>query len=233
MDKGLYMGVAAMTAAERRMDALAGNIANASSIAFKRQGTVTRAFEVGNGDRKHVEIDSKHSTDWTQGQIEERDDRWSLALDGDGFFTVETPAGEAYTRNGTFHVDDKGELYTTEGHPVAWVGQRGRVQPTGEEITVDPTGRVRQGTNEVGQLRLADFVERDQLTVDREGYWHARPELTPKEPTAVVRQGAFERSNVEAIDELVGLIKVQRSFESASKVMQTIDQSYRRMNQAR
>lgn len=233
MDKGLYMGVAAMQSAERRMEALSGNLANVSATAFKRQGTVTRAFEVGNGEKKHVEIESKHATDWSQGLLETRDDPYSLALDGDGFFAVETPSGEAYTRNGTFHVDDKGELFTSEGHPVAWVNTRGRVQPTGEPVTVDGTGRVRQGTGEIGQLKLVDFVDRDQLTVDREGYWHAKPEMPTKEPAAVVRQRSIERSNAEAIDELVGLIKVQRSFESAANVMKSIDQSYRRLNQAR
>ncbi|MBK7878637.1 MAG: flagellar hook basal-body protein [Planctomycetes bacterium] len=233
MDKGLYMGVAAMRSAEKRMEAITGNLANASATAFKRQGTVTRAFEVGTGDKKHVEIESKHATDWSQGLIERRDDPWSLALDGDGFFSVETPTGEAYTRNGTFHIDDKGELFTSEGFPVAWVGQRGRVQATGEAITVDGTGKVRQGSNEIGQLKLADFADRDQLTVDRQGYWHARPDLAPKEPTAVVHQKALERSNAQSIDELVGLIKVQRSFESAANVMKSIDQSYRRLNQAR
>jgi flagellar basal body rod protein FlgG len=92
---------------------------------------------------------------------------------------------------------------------------------------------VRQGNDEIGQLRLVDFADRSRLEVDRLGFWRAAPEMELREPTAVVRQFAYERSNADAIDELVGLIKVQRGFESAANVMKSIDQSYKRLNQAR
>lgn len=233
MDRGLYMGVAAMRASEKRMESLALNLANVSSPAYKRQSTVTRAFEVGTGDKRHVEIHAVGQTDFSQGLIERRGDPWSLALEGEGFFAVETLAGEVYTRNGSFHVDQQGELFSPEGHPVAWVNARGRVQPTGEPVTIDGTGKVRQGNSEVGQLKVVDFADKARLRVDTEGYWHAPAGAETREPSAVVHQGATERSNAEAIDELVGLIKVQRGFESAASIMRSIDQSYRRLNQAR
>lgn len=215
------------------MEALTANLANASSPAYKRQATVTRAFDVGVGERRHREVAAASSTDFSQGLIERREDPMSLALDGKGFFAVETRSGEAYTRNGAFHLDDQGELFTAEGHPVAWAGARGRVQPTGEPVTIDGAGRVRQGSNEIGALKLVDFADEQALTVDREGYFHASPGQGSQPSTATVHQYAIERSNAQSIDELVALIKVQRDFESASGVMRTIDQSYRRLNQAR
>ncbi|MBI5364848.1 MAG: flagellar hook basal-body protein [Planctomycetes bacterium] len=233
MDKGLYMSVAAMRSAEKRIETIAGNLANVSSPSFKRSSSVTQAFDVGAGTNKHTELRSTTSVDWTQGMLERREDPFALALEGDGFFAVETPEGEAYTRDGAFRLNDLGELLTKDGYPVSWVAARGRVQATGEEVTVDGAGKVRQGKDDIGQLKLADFADRSQLKVDRFGYWHARPDMEPKEPTAVVRQNSYERSNAEAIDELVGLIKVQRSFESAANVMKSIDQSYKRLNNAR
>jgi flagellar basal-body rod protein FlgF len=233
MDHGLYMGVAAMRSAEKRMEALTANLANASSPAYKRQSSATRAFDVGVGEKKHREVAASSSTDFSQGLIERREDPMAMALEGGGFFAVETPTGEAYTRNGVFRLDDQGELLTGEGHPVAWSGARGRVQPTGEPVTIDGTGKVRQGSSELGALKLVDFADKSKLTIDRDGYWHAAPGQATQEPTAYVHQFAIERSNSESIDELVALIKVQRDFESASGVMRTIDQSYRRLNQTR
>lgn len=233
MDKGLYMSVAAMRTAEKRMETIAGNLANVSAPAFKKQLAVTRAFEVGTGVDKHVELRPATNVDWSQGLIDRREDPLSLALDGEGFFAVETSSGEAYTRNGSFRLNDQGELLTADGSPVAWVGQRARVQATGAAIHVDGTGRVRQGNDEIGRLKLVDFDDRSRLTVDRLGFWHATPDMEPREATAEVRQFAFERSNADAMSELVGLIKVQRGFESAANVMKSIDQSYKRLNQAR
>jgi flagellar basal body rod protein FlgG len=233
MDRGLYMGVAAMRAAEKRMESLAFNLANVSSPAYKRQTTVTRAFEVGTGAQKHTELRAVAQVDFSQGLIERKGDPWSLALEGGGFFAVETPSGEVYTRNGSFHLDAQRELFTAEGHPVAWTTARGRVQPTGEPVSIDGTGRVRQGSVDVGQLKLVDFADASRLRADGQGYWHAPVGLEAREASAVVHQGAVERSNAESIDELVALIKVQRGFESAASVMRSIDQSYRRLNQAR
>jgi flagellar basal-body rod protein FlgF len=233
MDNGLYMGVAAMRSAERRMEALAGNLANVSTSAFKRQGSFTHAFDVGSGDRRHREVVTQHATDFGQGLIERREDPLSLALEGPGFFAVETADGVGYTRDGAFHVDDKGELFTTQGHPVAWTGARGRVQPDGEPIRIDSAGHVHQGSNQVGQLQLADFADPQALAIDAQGYFRAQPGQTVQPFASVVHQGAIERSNAESVDELVGLIKAQRNFEIGARVMSSIDQSYRRLNQQR
>lgn len=232
MDMGLYMGVAAMRSSERHMDAITANLANASTAAYKRQGAVTHSFDLGKGDRKHREITTTTQTDFSQGVLERRDDPYSLALDGDGFFAVETPTGEAYTRNGSFHVDEQGELLTTEGFPVAWTGSRGRVQPTGEPVVIDGVGKITQGSNPLGQLKITAFADNQHLLVDAQGYYRATPTLEAKTPEAIVHQGAMERSNAESVDELVSLIKAQRSFESAANMMKSIDQSYKRLNQS-
>lgn len=233
MDNGLYSGVASMRANEKHLEAIAANLANLNTPAYKRLGSVTQAFDVGSGDRKHQEVATRHSIDFTQGVLERNDNPWSLALEGDGFFAVETPGGEAFTRNGSFHVDDKGELLTNEGFPVAWEGARGRLAPVDLPITVDGSGVVKQGANQVGRLKLADFADKQRLELDSEGYYHAPQAAASATPNAVVHQGAVERSNASSVDELVSMIKAQRGFESAASLMRSIDQSYRRLNAAR
>lgn len=233
MDTGLYSGIEAMRAGERQLDAIAANLANLDSPAYKRQNTVTHAFDVGTGERRHRAIVTQTSTDFSQGELSRSGNPLDLALEGDGFFVVETPSGEAYTRNGSFNLDAQGVLRTADGHPAAWEGARGRVESIGEAVTIDGTGVVRQGANQVGKLRLVDFTDKQALTIDKEGYYHAPRGLAPTTPTAIVHQGALEKSNSSSIDELVAMIRVQRGFESAASLVRSIDQSYRRLNAQR
>jgi flagellar basal body rod protein FlgG len=233
MDSGLYSGVSAMRASERQLDAIATNLANIDSPAYKRQNTVTHAFEVGAGDRRQQTIATQCVVDFSQGEIKRSGNPLDLALEGDGFFVVESPSGEAYTRDGSFNLDEQGVLRTAGGHPVAWEGARGHVDPIGEAVTIDGAGVVRQGATQIGSLRLVDFAKHDALTLDREGYYHAPRGSERATPTATVHQGAIEKSNSSSIDELVEMIRVQRNFESAASLVRTIDQSYRRLNAQR
>jgi len=226
------MGVSAMRVSEKRIDAVAANIANVGTPAYKRQGVATQVFEVQRGRTKTPELGTHNTVDFTQGLVEPRDDPYSLALEGDGFFAVETPTGEALTRNGLFHVDDRGELMTQDGFPVAWVGSRGQIQPSGDPVTIETTGKVRQGANELGSLRIVDYADKQKLALDENGYFRARPGQEERASDAVVHQRAVENSNAQAVDEMVALIRAQRSYESGASVLRTIDQSYRRLNQS-
>lgn len=222
-----------MRASERQLDAIASNLANLDSPAYKRQNTVTHAFEVGSGERRQLTISTQCVVDFSQGEIKRSGNPLDLALEGDGFFVVETPDGEAYTRNGTFNLDEQGVLRTADGHPVAWDGARGKLESVGEAVTIDGVGVVRQGATKIGSLRLVDFADRGALTLDREGYYHAQRGIARATPTAIVHQGAIEKSNSSSIDELVEMIRVQRNFESSASLVRSIDQSYRRLNAQR
>ena len=100
-------------------------------------------------------------------------------------------------------------------------------------MSVDSEGLMRQGDVEVGRLRIVDFEEPGRLEFDRKGFYHAAGSMREATPTAIVHQGTLEGANVSAVDEMVAMIAAQRSFESASKLMQTIEQSYRRLTKAR
>ena len=233
MDTGLYSGVAAMRASEKRMEAITANLANLDTPAFKRLTSSTRAFDLGEGARRRTEVVTQNAVDFGQGVLERTGNALDLGLEGPGFFAVESPAGEVYTRNGSFHLDEQGVLQTQDGYPVAWEGARGVLTPVGDPITVDGSGLVRQGANDVGRIKLAGFAEPARLEHDARGYWHAPADLAPAAPEATVHQGASERSNASSIDELVEMVRVQRSFESAASLMRSIEQSYRRLNQQR
>jgi flagellar basal body rod protein FlgG len=169
----------------------------------------------------------------SQGVLRTTGNAYDLGLEGEGFFTVETPGGEGYTRNGAFHVDPNGVLQTREGMPVSWEGGRGTIDPMADEPTIDPEGNVRQGEKIIGQLALANFKNPQSLQLDRVGYFRAPTSAPRAAVSAHVVQRSLESANVSAIDEMVSLIVAQRSFESAAHLMTAIEGTYRRLTTPR
>lgn len=236
MNSGVYSGISAMRSAERRLEAITSNLANASTTAFKTRSTAANAFYIGNAEDQHIEVSTTLKTDFTQGPIERTGNPYDLALQGGDvpdFFVVEGPQGEAYTRDGSFRLDEQGVMQTVDGHMVAWAGPRQQIDPIGEQVTIDPTGTVFQGANRLGQLQVVSFDSFINLQNDGRGYYTADPALTRGERTGEVHQGALERSNVSSVDELIAMITVQRRFESASNLLKKIDESYQRLNNPR
>jgi len=229
MNRGLYSGVEAMTAAEKRLDVIAGNLANLSVNGYKRRGTATESFETTLRGRVERHIATRTTVDWSQGTIEATGNDYDLALAGKGFLGVETPSGEAYTRGGSMRIDADGVLMTREGFPLAWEGGRGRIDPQGEVVRIDAEGHVWQGEAAVGQLKLVNFEDLDRLRRDSEGYLHAPGRLKETAHELEVRQGHLERSNASAVDEMIALVATQRSYESAARLMSSIEQGYRRL----
>jgi flagellar basal body rod protein FlgG len=233
MSQGLYDGLAAMNSAERRMDAITSNLANLGVNGFKRRSVATNSFDAVLRGRVERQVGTRTVVDHSQGTLVQSDGQFDLGLAGAGFFAAETERGEAYTRNGQFHVDDAGVLQTNEGYPVAWQGGRGTLDPTGAEVLIDPEGHVMQGGQSVGQLRLVNFARPSELYQDRSGYYRAPRGAVEIPHEASVRQGVLESPNVNAIDEMVSMISAQRAFESATRLMQMIDQTYRRLTSPR
>ncbi|MCP3914855.1 MAG: flagellar hook basal-body protein [bacterium] len=233
MNVGLYRGVAAIQASERRLETITSNLANLGTTGFKRRGAVQHGFAVGKPGLGFEGVGASTRVDFSQGSLERTGNPLDLALNGDGFFAAEGPQGEVFTRNGSLQFDGQGVLTTTEGYPVAWDGGRGNIDPAGGAITVDLEGGVHQDNARIGRLKIRSFPAADRLQPLESGYWRAGPALLADSSNAEVHQGALERPNVSAVDELVRLITVQRDFEAASKVVRMIDQSYERLNNLR
>lgn len=233
MDTGVYQGAAAMRMTEKRLETITSNIANITASGFKRQANVTRAFWVGNGSERHVELKTDRVTDFRQGQISHTGNALDLAFDGPGFFAIETPTGRSYTRAGEFHLDNSGTLLNVNGFPVAWKGQRGKLDPTGESIVINGSGEVRQGERVVGRLELVDFADKRRLEDDVLGHYRPQTDMQPLPATGTIQQGNVERSNVDITEELVEMVFAQRRFENSSSVMKSINDTYKRLNMPR
>lgn len=232
MNVGMYRGMEAMAASEQRLASVTTNLANARSTAFKRVATVQHGEATPGGNPEHAVVRTRTSIDWTQGPLERTGVATDLALQGEGFFVVEGPKGELFTRDGRFQVTEEGALVTGDGLPVAWAGARGTLDPVGSPLRIDLDGSVHQGDQRVGRLQLVDFAERGRLEQGRLGYFVAPPELERLPAASEVHQYALEGSNVSSVDELVRLISTQRSFEAGSNVVQMIGQTYERLARA-
>jgi len=229
MNVGLYRGAVAMVTQARRLDSVASNLSNLGTVGYKRGSTATQQFTINRGKRAVRGYAVKNQIDWSQGNLTRTGRQYDLALFGEGFFAIESPKGEVYSRDGSFHVTPEGDLVTEEGFPVAWDKSGGKIDPTGAPIYVDEEGNVQQSSANLGRLRVVNFLDRSQLRHDPNGYWQAPAGLAESASTGRVHQYSLEESNANGMEEIISMIEVQRSFESTANVVSSIEQSYRRL----
>ena len=230
MNIGLYRTVAAMRTNQQRVEIISSNIANAETLGFKRMLHVAHGARNAAHHPSHEQVVTGTTLDLQQGILMHTGQEFDLALEGDGFFLVESPDGEVMTRSGMFSLSGEGVLTTTEGNPVIWDGSRGRIDPANGRVLVSGSGEVVQNGQTVGRLRIVDVESDNDIEVDETGRYRLRKGKEYIDSGAMVQQGALERANVQTVDELVELIAAQRSFEMASQTFRLISESYQRLH---
>lgn len=235
MIRGLYTAASGMVAESIRTDATANNLANVNTAGFKKDVAVNKEFEsvlihrindgnevaaIGNLGRG-TEID-EIATIQTQGQMRATGNDFDLAIDGKGFFAVETPNGVRYTRNGTFTKNIVGDLINNEGYRV--LGQNGPIRINGNKMTVADDGRVLVDGVETGRLQVVEFTNEKQLTKEGSSLYNAAADSQSQQATGRICQGFTEGSNVNVVAEMVNLINGYRAYETNAKTVQSQDQ---------
>jgi flagellar basal-body rod protein FlgF len=226
MDNAIYVGLSRQMMLRRELDVIANNIANADTSGFKVEDTLTKteakaAPRTRQSDAINFVIDDGVARDFGQGGLSQTSSPLDLAIEGQGFFTVNTPAGPRYTRDGRFTLDTTGRLTTQAGAPVAGAG--------GGEIVVDPLlgpvaiakdGTVSQGINIIGKVEVSRFDDLSSLRKDGDNLFRNVSNQTAQPaPDARVHQGMLEGSNVKTIEQVTRLIEVNRAYDSISKMM--------------
>ncbi|MFZ0451533.1 MAG: flagellar basal-body rod protein FlgF [Desulfatiglandaceae bacterium] len=231
---GMLEAVRACIKEEVRMDVISNNLANAGVVGFKRDrisfqnmlqdaedaNTTTASESDGTvTDFSFVRVE----TDFGDGPTRNTGNTLDLAINGKGFFKVQTPEGVRYTRKGNFTTDAQGYLMTQEGNPV--LGKGGSISISGKEILVDKTGRILVDGSEAGQLDLVDVSQPDKLIKVGGALFQAGDgnEEIPLPMETVVNQGYVENSNVNVAEEMVTMIHALRAFESYQKAIQMMD----------
>lgn len=249
MIRGLYIAASAAISETKRIDVISNNIANVNTSGFKKDTMITESFpnilmkRIGATDYRDIAarapITSKIGyigkmnngvrvdevfTNFEQGSISSSGNPLDLALQGNGFFSVETPNGERYTRSGEFTLDSEGFMTTKEGYKVQ--GQNGPIQVDGKNIVINEDGQVFSDGIEIDALKLVDFndykllkKEGDALYIDLSG-----DAGNMKKSEGLVLQGSFEASNVNSVKMMVEMITMLRSYEANQKVIKTHDE---------
>jgi flagellar basal-body rod protein FlgF len=220
------------------MDAIANNIANASTPGFKREAAKFEEFVVmmqpaeGQTGLQPVSFvkDAGLMRDSSQGNLQQTGATYDIAIAGPGYFQVQTPAGMRYTRDGHFSLDANGNLVTSQGYAVQGDGGAITISPTDGEIVVAPDGTVSSVlngvTNLLGKLKIVDFANNDALIKQGSNLYSTAQ--TPNTPPVVnVRQGALEASNVQPVIEISHMIEVMRAYQMTATMASSQEQLMR------
>lgn len=245
MFNSLYSAAAGMDAAMQRHDVSSQNLAHIQMPGYRRLIVGQQAFgdafasasqsaeplPAGGGPSGQPGQSAHLLTDFTEGPLLTTGGKLDVALQGQGFFVVNGPSGDLYTRNGAFQVDSDGTLVTMDGLPVQGDGGPIKIPESTSlnRISITPEGAVTAGGVEFGKLEVVTFDDPQKLERAGVTLFKAPEDVEPKEADGVrVAQGVREGSNSYAIEELVSLIAASRHYEAAQKAMHTIDDAAKR-----
>jgi flagellar basal-body rod protein FlgF len=240
MENALLVGLSRQIALEQQMNVIANNVANVNTNAFKSDhiifedyiGPVARENRFPRFPDKPVEFVNPRGTwrDLGRGGIEVTNNPLDVAIDGDGYFAVQTANGERYTRAGALQLDSQGRLITADGNPV--LGDNGPIvfAQTDRLASITQDGRVTviegfNGNNaetQRGTLRIVKFDNPQLLQKEGDNLYSAPAGLVAgtRDTTSRLIQGAIEKSNVSGVLEMTRLIDVSRAYQMIANMLQ-------------
>ena len=247
MLKGLYTIHTGLRNEQNRMDIMTNNLANASTVGFKKEGSTSQAFSdifaykvkdtsVGVENKQRIGINNpgvkigENYTDYSQGSFRITNNTFDLALSGEGFFAVEymNNAGEIdtkYTRAGNFTLDIDGFLMTKDGDYVLSSNDQRIQVDTLNDAKIDENGNIYQDGRLVAKIKVVDFQDYNYLEKYGDTYYQPVEGAELTESNAKVISGYLEMSNVQVVTEMVNMISITRAYETNQKIMQTYDAS--------
>ena len=232
MIQGIYTATMGMTPLMDKQDQIANNLANINTTGFKQSGLFMKSYQkfLENDSRQpfvNSEIKSDEVyLDYSEGPLKVTSIPLDMAIKGTGFFTVMTPDGVQYTRNGNFSIDSEGLIVTSDGSKV--MAKDGYIKVDDRyPVTVTDKGEVVQDGEIKGVLKVVDFEKPYRL--QRCGESRFRP-LLPDNPEKtsqgyVVRQGYLEGSNVSVVKNMVEMISAYRNYEADQRALLAQDQT--------
>ncbi len=259
MIRSLWIAKTGLDAQQTQLDTITHNLANVSTVGYKRSHAVfedllyqnmrqagaqsTQQTQLPTGLQLGVGVRTVATARvFTQGVLQQTDNKLDIAINGGGFFPIQQPDGTvAYTRDGQFRVDAQGQLVTSNGMPIAppiTIPANALTVTVGADgvVSVNTPGQTASTT--VGQIQLASFVNPagldphgQNLFVETTASGTATLGAAGTNGTGTLKQGFVETSNVNVVEELVAMIQTQRAYEINSKAIQTSDQMLARLGQ--
>ena len=231
MIKGIYTSASGMLPRILKQEVAANNIANVNSTGYKKDGVFMQVLDDVTKDSIVTDlpwetpmVDDTY-TDFTQGPIERTDNDQDFAIEGDGFFTVQTDKGIRYTRSGDFSISSQGIVTDSNGNPIQ--SDSGPIAVASGDFIVGNDGSISCGGTSVGKLQVVDFDKPYKLKKVENGYYApADDSITPKTASNYsIRQGYLEKSNVNVVETMVDMLTSFRSYEAGQKAIQSQDET--------
>jgi flagellar basal-body rod protein FlgF len=204
----------------------ARNIANVVTPGFKRNIALVESMDKGNGDSSvSTPTITGIGLDLSQGPLQPTGNDLNLGLQGEGFFSIETPDGTLYTRNGTFRLNENGVLVTQDGNPV--LGESGQIQvPAGTiKLTVGTDGQLHTDSTTIGKLKLVAFDKPGMLQQAGNSNYVGDAASPKAAANCSVHQGCLEASNVDPMTELVQMMATFRDYQACARSLRSIEDS--------
>lgn len=240
MDSGLYAAYTGLAARTQALDTAANNVANSGTNGFRAQRDYFRGVLVeglGYGSLAQSQVGQTvnnfgildgNTLDMGQGQLAATGNPLDLAIQGQGFFAIQTANGIRYTRDGAFQRSSAGVLQTAQGESVLDTKQKPITIPSGE-IHISPDGNVsvsnQDGSALVAQVGVFDFSNRYALTAEGVNRFSAGDEK-PLAANGSIQQGAVEGANEDAIHGTMQLVLVQRQAEMMQKALSVFNNDF-------
>ena len=238
MMKGFYNLTSGMASQQNRLNVVANNMTNISTAGYKAEHYTDRTFDevmvsrIGNIDKSHYQTMETYQshilapdhlyTDFIQGSLEETNLPLDFAIQGEGFFAIQTVDGVAYTRAGSFTLDNEGHLCLSElGRVLDREGNP--IQLPTDKLDVDAQGNLStQGGEYLATLGVFMFPDNGEL--ERTPYGLFTGEGAQLNDQVVIHHKWVERSNVNMIKEMVNMMTTQRALQSAAQLSKIYDQ---------
>lgn len=237
MGFGFVSSLSGAKATEIQLDVIANNIANAQTVGFKQMSLAFK-YELDKNQSTNDDMakaqapvrEGKTYVNHSQGAVTRTGNPFDLAIQGDGYFAVQTKEGPRYTRNGSFTLDKAGNLITSRGDMV--LSTSGPMQiPEGKEIIVAGDGQVSADDEVLGQIQVVAFDRRSNLKAEGGNYFSADGVPPASNQNFSLVQGHLESSNVNIMENITRLIQVTRTYEALQKTVAKQIESAKMANQ--
>ena len=235
MNSGYYAAFTGLLAKTQAFELAANNLANINTTGYKAQHEFYRALLANQSGRPLSPLNQAINNfgvlgggvvDLQPGNMESTGSDLDLAVEGPGFFVIQTPAGERYTRNGDFRLDAAGQLVSQVGYPV--MGDQGPIQvPTGP-VSISSDGTLSVAGAVAARLRLIEFAPGTLLTPEGESTYVAPAGAAQQAVDSSVRQGVLEASNINPVSGAVSMMALQRHTEMLQRALSLFHTEFNR-----
>lgn len=226
MDSGYYALSTALIARTQALDTIANNLANASTNGYRAARDVFSSVLAASGSAQESGLNQAINNygvlggttlDLSQGALQKTGNDLDVAIQGTGYFVVQTANGPMYTRDGSFQVSSKGQLVTSTGDPV--MGDKGVITMMPGPASISADGTISSNGAVTGKLKLVEFPAGTPINSVGGTYYSAPPKSEGIAINSTVQQGSIESSNVNPVSSTVDLISAQRSAEMMERAL--------------